>query len=104
MHHRLIWIERADLAQSAVIRMLRDEEGRYVHARNATQGPEQVHPVSLVPGEVNIADVEDGLFAVTEQKRIDEVSNRLRVEGARSAGDHQWMRCVALVRQQRNAT
>ena len=67
-----------------------------------TQGPEQIPPVSLVPGEIGIADVEDGLLAVAEQKRIDEVSNRLRVEGARPAGDHQRMRCVALARQQRN--
>ena len=99
-------VERHHLGDRAVGVMARREEGRHVESGDRGEGPQERRAVvarRLAPGEDDVADVADRLLTVAEQHAVEEGRERLRIEGARAAGDHQGVLGAALCRAQGDA-
>src|SRR3989441_12500556 len=97
-------LERHDLGDRPVRVVAGREEGGHVEARDVGERAEERAAVAAVPGEHAIADVAHRLLAVAEEDAVEEGRQRLGVEGARPAGDHERMRGAARGGAQRDAT
>ena len=81
------------------------EQRRHVYTRQ--QGPvgQQRFPgsaVALSPVQPGICHLKDHVFAITDNQRIEKISNRFRVAGAGPPRDNEGVLLVAVLASQRN--
>ena len=97
--------QRSDRCDPAVVSVRYGKEGRDVDTLDSRQPGEQFILPATFPAAITYhgGDFEGGLFAVTEKESVEEISQRLRVHGARPAPDHQRPVVPPLRRQERNA-
>ena len=91
---------RWDDGGEAPVRMVGGSEvaGTYTPSIIGEPG-EQRAPVAAVPREIGVDDLMHDLLAVPEHHRIEEVGDRLGIEGAGTARDDQWIVRAALARE-----
>ena len=83
---------------------MRLEERRDIHPTDAGKGSQQLAAILPIPRKVRVADLVDGVLAVSQQHGVEEVGQRLGVERAWTAGDHQRVATAAICGAQGNAT
>ena len=87
-HPRPLRVERRRLGEGAVGLVARVEEGRHVHAGDPRQRLQQGSAIASIPLAHRVDDLSDGLLAVAQDDGVEERRQRLGIEGARSARDH----------------
>ncbi len=98
---------RHDTADAAVRQVLHVVEARHVDATGLGEAEEQLlapaRPALRLPRADDLGDVEDGLLAVADDRAVDEVRDRLGVEGRMAAREDDRVVDGAVLGLQRDA-
>ena len=114
VHHRVLRdaprharAVRRDALDATVGQVVDVVERRHVDTAGARETEQQLlaaaGPALGLPGAHDLGDREHGLLAVAQHRGVDEVGDRLGVEGRVAAGDDDRVRLVAVARVQRDA-